>query len=180
MANKLGKFSMSFHQISNWLKPFSNTVALPVNSEREKVHHILHRDDSSEHNIWCACCVFWLVIIAKAAHRPIFHPHGWKRLSEPHSSYLSDFPVFLQDFRFAVFLNESWNLIHQAVRHSVMGNDGGNADHDNASSFLVPLAASTDSFWKNRRCSHHAVHTLPVCHLISSFSFDKNTYRRIN
>ena len=41
-------------------------------------------------------------------------------------------------------------------------------------------AASTDRFRKNRRCSRHAVHTSPVCHLISSFSFDKNTYRRIN
>jgi hypothetical protein len=41
-------------------------------------------------------------------------------------------------------------------------------------------AASADSFRKNRRCSRRAVHTSPVCHLISSFSFDKNTYRRIN
>ena len=43
---------------------------------------------------------------------------------------LPDFPRFFQELRFAVFLYEQGNLLHQAVCHRVMRNDCRCADHD--------------------------------------------------
>lgn len=52
-------------------------------------------------------------------------------------SCLSDFPFFIYNFRLRVLLHKKGNVIHQAVCHCVMRDNGRNADHNDLMGILL-------------------------------------------